>query len=275
MSPPGRWDGRTVGKSPHLAGHSIQPLRTLSCPLYSQPFVREGTDMSRRDMGRVLASLDNTNLIQHLNEEHKMMNIKELEFQTFEEFMSWKSTEEETLSTSYVQQCGVRTSNTAKVWYYYTLQRGRQIQGSCAWHIDRSWRTALRENVKSNEDQADIYYHLRTLLQENNEPKFRVMLQKFLTYLESKSDVYFKYFKENYCSVTRIKLWASCYRDGCTVNTNMFLESFHRVLKIVYLNHKQNRRVDSLLTTLIKIARDKAFERFCKEEKGKKYSSCL
>ena len=52
-------------------------------------------------------------------------------------------------------------------------------------------------------------------------------------------------------------------------NTNMFLEAFHRVLKIVYLHHKQNRRIDFLLTTLLKIARDKAFERFRKLETGK------
>ena len=49
----------------------------------------------------------------------------------------------------------------------------------------------------------------------------------------------------------------------------MFLEAFHRVLKTIYFNHKQNRRIDFLLTTLMKIARDKAFERFNKEEKGK------
>ena len=33
---------------------------------------------------------------------------------------------------------------------------------------------------------------------------------------------------------------------------NMFVESFHRVLKFVYLQHKQNRRVDFLLATLIR-----------------------
>ena len=49
----------------------------------------------------------------------------------------------------------------------------------------------------------------------------------------------------------------------------MFLEAFHRVLKIVYLHHKQNRRVDSLLVALIKIARNTAFERMRKLEMGK------
>ena len=42
----------------------------------------------------------------------------------------------------------------------------------------------------------------------------------------------------------------------------MLLESFHKVLKTIYLDHKQNRRVDALLVTLIKVTRDKAFELF-------------
>ncbi len=49
----------------------------------------------------------------------------------------------------------------------------------------------------------------------------------------------------------------------------MFVEAFHRVLKVVYFKHKQNRRVDILLTTLLKISRDKEFERIVKLEKGK------
>ena len=53
------------------------------------------------------------------------------------------------------------------------------------------------------------------------------------------------------------------------MNTNMFMEAFHRVVKIVYLHHKQNWRIDNLLTVLLKIARDKAFERFRKVETGK------
>jgi hypothetical protein len=49
----------------------------------------------------------------------------------------------------------------------------------------------------------------------------------------------------------------------------MYLEAFHRVLKVIYLHQKQNRRIDSLLITLIKVARDKAFERLQKVEMGK------
>ncbi len=52
------------------------------------------------------------------------------------------------------------------------------------------------------------------------------------------------------------------------MNTNMHAESFHRVLKIVYLKQKVNRRLDKLLYIIKKIARDKAFQQLCKNEKG-------
>ena len=55
----------------------------------------------------------------------------------------------------------------------------------------------------------------------------------------------------------------------------MHLESFHRLLKVVYLQGKQNRRLDHLLSILLKIARDKGFERLQKLHKGKvSHRSC-
>ena len=49
----------------------------------------------------------------------------------------------------------------------------------------------------------------------------------------------------------------------------MAVEAFHRLLKVVYLDGKHNRRIDHLLTTLLRIARDKAYDRALKNEKGK------
>ena len=63
--------------------------------------------------------------------------------------------------------------------------------------------------------------------------------------------------------------WAVCYRVVTPMNANMYAESFHRVLKIVYLEHKQNRRIDYLIYILLKIAKDKAFEQLQKALKGK------
>ena len=78
---------------------------------------------------------------------------------------------------------------------------------------------------------------------------------------------YYEYFKRTYAK--RPEQWATCYRIGCVANTNMFIESFHRLLKVVYLQSKQNRRIDDLLNTLCRIARDLVYEDIRKEEMGK------
>ena len=64
--------------------------------------------------------------------------------------------------------------------------------------------------------------------------------------------------------------WASCYRQQSFINTNMHVEAFHHVLKYIYLNGKVNKRVDNCIHTLLKIIRDKNFERIIKLTKGKK-----
>ena len=49
----------------------------------------------------------------------------------------------------------------------------------------------------------------------------------------------------------------------------MYVEAFHKVLKYVYLKGKVNKRLDVCIGTLLKLARDKGFERLIKLEKGK------
>ena len=124
---------------------------------------------------------------------------------------------------------------------------------------------------EDNDKKVQVYFNLRTLLQELSIPQFRKMLQNFITELES--DVsrtpFSHYFKSYYAK--RCEQWAYCYRAGTPVNTNMTIESFHRLLKVVYLDSKHNRRIDHLLSVLLKIARDKAFERLIKYKKGKLY----
>ncbi len=71
--------------------------------------------------------------------------------------------------------------------------------------------------------------------------------------------LFLDYFRDNYLS--RIAQWATHARCYANVNTNMHIEAFHRLVKTVYFHQKQNRRVDCLLNVLLKLSRDKAFER--------------
>ncbi len=134
----------------------------------------------------------------------------------------------------------------------------------CAWHVDRAWRKTIKKCFSSLDEQRNIYHQLRVLMMETSTISFQIMLPKFLSVI--KSSPFFEYF-QTYCKHS--EQWALCFRIGTPMNTNMYSESFHRVLKICYLNHKYNRRLDSLLYILKKIASDKVFQQLQKKEKGK------
>ena len=112
----------------------------------------------------------------------------------------------------------------------------------CAWHVDRAWKEGLKRYVENTKIQKEVYHYLRVLQMETSIPEFRKLLTQLLTMCQEISPSFADYFKLTYCK--HVEQWAVCYRVGTPMNTNMYAESFHRVLKIVYLEHKQNRRID-------------------------------
>ena len=138
----------------------------------------------------------------------------------------------------------------------------------CMWHVDRAWRKAVQQNIIDKEMKVEVYHMLRVLLMERDESKFNLLLQQVLSYLEEKCPRFYEYMQRTY--IKRVTQWATCYRVFTPINTNMFVESFHRLLKVVYLKHKQNRRVDYLLDVLMRINRDVSFNLLRKEEVGKR-----
>ena len=83
----------------------------------------------------------------------------------------------------------------------------------------------------------------------------------------NKTKEFTSYFEKVYAC--QKKQQALCYRSGSGVNTNMYVEAFHRVLKYVYLHGRVNRRLDTLVFILLKFARDKGYDRLIKLSKGK------
>lgn len=135
-----------------------------------------------------------------------------------------------------------------------------------SWPVDRNWRRKINEHVQDSKLKL-LYAALKSLQNETSEAEFRRSLQKFLAWLSDVSEAMATYFEREY--TRRPREWASCFRVGTRTNTNVFVESFHRTLKEVYFERKQNRRVDHLLFKLRKISKDKAYEQWIKAEKGK------
>ena len=126
-----------------------------------------------------------------------------------------------------------------------------------------SWK---KRHLKDKEQMAEVYVALKSLQNDLSETSFRRSLQLFMAWIKTMSEPLAKYFEKKY--VGRTREWAACFRVGTRANTNMFVERFHRTLKEVYLEKKQNRRVVHLIFKLRKIVRDKAFEQLIKGEKG-------
>ena len=110
---------------------------------------------------------------------------------------------------------------------------------------------------------------LRTILEQMDENTFHQFLQTALERLRSSSETknFAEYFEKNW--YPNIQHWGYFYRKGDGINSNMFVEAFHRVLKYSYLRGKFNKRVDVCLLGLIKFNRDKIFQRLIKLTKGK------
>ena len=139
----------------------------------------------------------------------------------------------------------------------------------CTWHVDKAWREEMRKKVGNLEIESLIYKMLRTILEQPDVSSFNehvtVMTEKI-----SKMDgvaEFLRYFEHDW--LPKKLHWAYFHRAGLGINTNMFVEAFHRVFKYNYLNGKHNKRVDACLLQLVKFARDLAFKQAIKLLKRK------
>lgn len=141
----------------------------------------------------------------------------------------------------------------------------------CAWHIDRAWQKNLNK-IKKSEKRDQVYKILKYLQNFKNENNFQEELHKAIHFFTSdvETESFGNYFKINYSQ--QFKLWASCYRKECHINSNMHLEAAHKTIKYCYLNGTTVQRLDKGLNAVMKYVRDKTVQRIIKHKKGK-YSS--
>ncbi|KAH9378978.1 hypothetical protein HPB48_007166 [Haemaphysalis longicornis] len=138
----------------------------------------------------------------------------------------------------------------------------------CAWHVDKNWRENIKRHIRDANLQAFTYKALRTVLDSPNEDSFKDSLASFFAWcdLEGQNEeglIKFKeYFRQHYAN--RPETWAACFRRNAGINTNMRLEALHKLLKYCYLDGQQNKRVDKLISVLLKLTRNKIFDRLIK-----------
>lgn len=72
---------------------------------------------------------------------------------------------------------------------------------------------------------------------------FNKWLTIVLADLDADQDTFLfgQYFNDHY--VNRPQCWAYCYRSGLGINTNMYLEPLHKILKHIYLDVKKVKTI--------------------------------
>ena len=195
--------------------------------------------------------------------------------------VSWclSNREDQILLTHYFEHLKKKTGRISPEWFmsddfdgfynaWISVFNRHPQKILCSWHVDRAWRSALKF-ISDKEQKCQIYHTLHTLLDEEDDNKFELLFNKFMTLIDNNQSTqrFAKYFKQEYSQ--RKHQWATCYRRTAGINTNMYVEAFHHTLKYLYMKGKINRRVDKCIHILMKIAKDKAFERLIKLEKGK------
>lgn len=138
----------------------------------------------------------------------------------------------------------------------------------CTWHVLKAWKSNLKL-VSDSAEKEKIYHILKVLMDETDEANFKKMIDKALMEMKEneKTKLFGDYFEKNY--LAKYEQWAICFRSSSRVNTNMYVEAFHHILKYKFLKGKKNRRLDKLIQSLMEFLRHKHFDRLIKFEKGK------
>ena len=138
----------------------------------------------------------------------------------------------------------------------------------CNWHVDRSWCRSIATMIKGEEDQISIYHILGVLMEETEQQKFHILLEKAL--YSMKTGEVLDRFSDYFETIIAEDMNNGHFVTGKMLeSTQMYAESFHRVLEHVYMKGNINKRLDSVIHLIMKYARDKALDRIMKAEKGK------
>ncbi|KAK3928240.1 Zinc finger protein 511 [Frankliniella fusca] len=126
----------------------------------------------------------------------------------------------------------------------------------CIWHIHRTLQANIRNHIKDTDLVQEIYVVMCSMINATTEEEFRKLEAAFKLMYANVSPGFFKYMTETF--LPKAKKWAKCFRQNYhgNVDTTMHVESFHNILKTVYLNRKPNKRVDDLLDILLQVEED-------------------
>lgn len=141
-----------------------------------------------------------------------------------------------------------------------------QIFLFCFWRVCEAWRLNCGKLVSKGK-RTSLMESLLDLAREPNMLAFEQKLASFLTVEDADTQPFIEYFKESFSN--NINCWAYCFRQDAGINTNIYIDMFHRNLEKSFAQYKEIETIGQCLVYILECLMMKQAEILQKQIKGK------
>ncbi len=119
----------------------------------------------------------------------------------------------------------------------------------CWFHVKQAWKRQVRAKLNSANDEAEALDHLNALLYAENPEELNQIKIDFENRWRENVD-FWNYINRYYFA--KFPSWSKAYRSTFhgRIDTNNYIERWHKQLKYNFLKNKPNRRLDRLIYIL-------------------------
>lgn len=143
----------------------------------------------------------------------------------------------------------------------------------CSWHVLKNWKENLNSKLNGLKDKDVVMnnilkklIHIKDLeIKEHANDKFSKYVNELISNKSTKS--FGQYLKSYY--LKRTSEFFTCERPIFIPNTNMHIESFHKLIKYIYLKSNRIKKISNLIEVLKEIVCQVKVDRIVKLKKRK------
>ncbi|KAL1430407.1 hypothetical protein MTO96_015004 [Rhipicephalus appendiculatus] len=133
----------------------------------------------------------------------------------------------------------------------------------CTWHVRKTWRETVNNHIKNKKLKASVYKEFQKVMDTPYEGACQLFLDNFLVWCDLKAETEpaildVKRCVENNYTHHR-NAWALYFRRTAGADASMRHDAVHTVLAHCYLHKTTNKRIDRLISVLLRLTRSKIF----------------
>ncbi|KAH6934338.1 hypothetical protein HPB50_023030 [Hyalomma asiaticum] len=131
----------------------------------------------------------------------------------------------------------------------------------CMWHAKTAWRQTVDKYVRNKQRKAYICKEFESAMEQPDSGSYNTLLEIFLDWCDregaTKPGILMikDYVEYNYVGLR--DAWEDSFRNTIGIDATMRHVALHKAINYCYPDNKTNRRIDKLLSVLLKLTRNK------------------